>query len=74
MELKGTRRLFLAWLPIIVAATVLGGMAGITIYAVIIFFGLQLSFIEYFISSLAGALSLIFILKKYHIPVRGLKE
>ena len=74
MELKGTRHLVFAWLPIIIAATTLGGLGALAFNFLAILFGLQLAFLKVFLGSLGGVLGLIYVLKKHHIPVRGLKE
>ena len=37
-------------------------------------FGLQLAYLEVFLGSLGGVLGLIYVLKKHHIPVRGLPD
>lgn len=74
MELKGARHLVLAWVPIIIAATVLGGLACLSVNALIALSGLRLPYIDAFIGSLCGVLGLIFALHKHHIPVRGLPD
>ena len=74
MELKGTRHIVLAWLPIIVAAMIIGGIAAIAANTILKILGLHLPFIHEFIGSLAGALALAYVLKKHHIPVKGLPD
>ena len=74
MELKGTRHLVFAWLPIIIAATALGGLGALAFHFLAIQFGLQLAYLEVFLGSLGGVLGLIYVLKKHHIPVRGLPD
>ena len=69
MELKGTRHLVLAWVPIILAAMIIGGIAAIAANTILRQLGLDLPYIAEFIGSLAGALVLAFVLKKHHIPV-----
>jgi hypothetical protein len=74
LELKGTRHPVLSWVPIIIVATVLGGVAGSAANAVIKLTGLELPYVDIFVGSLGGALGLIVVLRKHHIPVRGLPE
>ena len=74
MELKGTRHLFLAWVPIILAAMIIGGIVAIAINTILRQAGLDLPYISEFIGSLAGALALAYVLKKHHIPVKGLPD
>ena len=74
MELKGTRHLVFAWLPIIIAATTLGGLSALAFNFLAMEFGLQLAYLEAFLGSLGGVLGLIYVLKKHHIPVRGLPD
>ena len=74
MELKGTRYLVLAWVPIILAAMFIGGTAAIAVNKILLLVGLDLPYISEFIGSLAGALALTYVLKKYHIPVKGLPD
>ena len=74
MELKGTRHLVLAWLPIIIAATALGGLGALAFNVLAMRFGLQPAYLEVFLGSLGGVLGLIYVLKKHHIPVRGLPD
>lgn len=74
MELKGTRHPVLAWMPIVLAATVLGGLAGLAVNSIFALSGLYLPYVDIFVGSLSGALGLIYVLKKHHIPVRGLRE
>ena len=74
MELKGTRHLFLAWVPIILAAMIIGGIAAIAVNKILRQVGLDLPYIPEFIGSLAGALALAYVLKKHHIPVKGLPD
>ena len=74
MELKGTRHLVLAWVQIILAAMIIGGIAAIAANTILRQLGLDLPYIAEFIGSLAGALALAFVLKKHHIPVRGLPD
>ena len=69
MELKGTRHLVLAWVPIILAAMIIGGIAAIAANTILRQLGLDLPHIAEFIGSLAGALALAIVLKKHHIPV-----
>ena len=70
MELKGTRYLVLAML----AAMIIGGVGAIAINTILRQLGLDLPYISEFIGSLAGALALAFVLKKHHIPVKGLPD
>ena len=74
LELKGTRHLVLAWVPIILAAMIIGGMVAIAANTILRQVGLDLPYIAEFIGSLAGALALAFVLKKHHIPVKGLPD
>ncbi len=74
MELKGTRHPVLAWVPIVMVATGLGGLAGLTVNSIFAMLGLYLPYFDIFVGSLSGALGLIYVLKKHHIPVRGLRE
>ena len=74
MELKGTRHLVLAWVPIILAAMTIGGIVAIAFNTIPGQLGLDLPYIAEFIGSLAGALALAFVLKKHHIPVKGLPD
>ena len=74
MELKGTRHLVLAWVPIIIAATFIGGLAGIAVNAILALAGLPVGYIDVFVGSFTGALGLIYVLKKHHIPVKGLPD
>ena len=74
MELKGTRHLVLAWEPIILAAMIIGGIAAIAVNTILKLLGLHLPYIHEFIGSLAGALALAYVLKKHHIPVKGLPD
>ena len=74
MELKGTRHLVLAWVPIILAAMIIGGIVAIAVNTTLKKLGLDLPYIPEFIGSLAGALALIYVLKKHHIPVKGLPD
>ena len=74
MELKGTRHLVIAWVPIILAAMIIGGIAAIAVNKILRQVGLDLPYIPEFIGSLAGALALIYVLKKHHIPVKGLPD
>ena len=74
MELKGTRHLVFAWLPIIIAATTLGGLSALAFNFLAMEFGLKLAYLEVFLGSLGGVLGLIYVLKKHHIPVRGLPD
>ena len=74
MELKGTRHLVLAWVPIILAAMFIGGIAAIAANKILLLAGLDLPYISEFIGSLAGALALTYVLKKHHIPVKGLPD
>ena len=72
MELKGARHLVLAWVPIILAAMIIGGIVAIALNTILRQLGGDLPYIAEFIGSLAGALALAFVLKKHHIPVKGL--
>ena len=72
MELKGTRHLVLAWVPIILAAMIIGEIAAIAANTILRHLGLDLPYIAEFIRSLSGALALVFVLKKHHIAVKGL--
>ena len=74
MELKGTRHLVLAWVPIILVAMIIGGIVAIAANTILRHLGVDLPFIAEFIGSLAGALALAFVLKKHHIPVKGLPD
>ena len=74
LELKGTRHLFLAWVPIILAAMIIGGVVAIAVNTTLRHLGFDLPYISEFIGSLAGALALAYVLKKYHIPVKGLPD
>ena len=74
MELKGTRHLFIAWVPIILAAMIIGGIAAIAVNKILRQVGLDLPYIPEFIGSLAGALALAYVLKKHHVPVKGLPD
>ena len=74
MELKGTRHLVLAWVPIILAAMIIGGIAAVAVNTILRQLGLDIPYISEFIGSLAGALGLAFVLKKHHIPVKGLPD
>ena len=74
MELKGTRYLVLAWVPIILAAMIIGGVVAIAVNTTLRQLGLDLPYIPEFIGSMAGALALAFVLKKHHIPVKGLPD
>ena len=74
MELKGTRHLVLAWVPIILAAMIIGGIVAIAVNTTLRQLGLDLPYISEFIGSLAGALALVYVLKKHHIPVKGLPD
>ena len=68
MELKGTRHLVLAWVPIILAAMIIGGIIAIALNTILRQLGLDLPYIAEFIGSLAGALALAFVLKKTSHP------
>jgi len=74
LELKGTRYLVFAWVPIILAAMFIGGIAAIAVNKILLLIGLDLPYIAEFIGSLAGALALAYLLKKHHIPVKGLPD
>ena len=74
MELKGTRHLVLAWVPIILAAMIIGGIVAVAVNTILRQLGLDIPYISEFIGSLAGALALSFVLKKHHIPVKGLPD
>ena len=74
MGLKGTRHLVFAWVPIIVAAMNIGGVVAIALNTTLRQLGLDLPYISEFIGSLAGALALAYVLKKHHIPVKGLPD
>ena len=74
MELKGTRHLVFAWVPIILAAMTIGGVVAIAVNTILRQLGLDLPYISEFIGSLAGALALVYVLKKHHIPVKGLPD
>ena len=63
MELKGTRHLVLAWVPIILAAMIIGGIVAIALNTILRQLGGDLPYIAEFIGSLAGALALAFVLK-----------
>ena len=58
MELKGTRHLVLAWVPIILAAMIIGGIAAIAANTILRQLGLDIPYIAEFIGSLAGALAI----------------
>jgi len=74
LELKGARHLVLAWVPIILAAMIIGGVAAIAANTILRQLGLDIPYIAGFIGSLAGALAPAFVLKKHHIPVKGLPD
>ena len=74
MELKGTRHLIVSWVPIILAAMIIGGVVAIAVNTTLRQLGLDLPYISEFIGSLAGALALAYVLKKHHIPVKGLPD
>ena len=74
MELKGTRHLVLAWVPIILAAMIIGGIVAVAVNTILRQLGLDIPYISEFIGSLAGALALSFVLKKHHIPGKGLPD
>tara|TARA_B100000963_G_C22347800_1_gene545878 strand:- start:353 stop:577 length:225 start_codon:yes stop_codon:yes gene_type:complete len=74
LELKGTRRLFLAWVPIVLAAMMIGGVIAIAVNTTLRLLGLDIPYMSEFIGSLAGALALAYVLKKHHIPVKGLPD
>ena len=74
MELKGTRHLVFAWVPIIIAATALGGSAALICDFLATRVGFHLPSLDVFLGSLSGVLGLIFVLKKHYIPVRGLPD
>ena len=74
MELKGTRHLVLAWVPIIIVATLLGGLAGMAVNVTLVLAGLHVAYIDVFVGSFTGALGLIYVLQKHHIPVKGLPD
>ena len=74
MKLKGTRLLVLAWVPIILAAMIIGGIAAVAVNTILSQLGLDFPYIAEFIGSPAGALALAFVLKKHHLPVKGLLE
>ena len=58
MELKGTRHLVLAWVPIILAAMIIGGIVAVAVNTILRQLGLDIPYISEFIGSLAGALSI----------------
>ena len=62
-ELKGTRHLVLAWVPIILAAMIIGGIVAVAVNTILRQLGLDIPYIAEFIGSLAGALALAFVLK-----------
>ena len=74
MELKETRHLFLACVPIVLAAMIIGGIVAIAANTILRQLGLDLPYIAEFIGSLAGALALANVLKKHHISVKGLPD
>ena len=74
LELKGTRHLIVAWVPIIITATALGSCAGMAFHLLAARAGVQQLYLDFVIASLSGVLGLIFVLKKHHIPVRGLPD
>ena len=74
MELKGTRHLIVAWVPIIIVAVTLGSFAGLLFHMLAGQTGFHRPFLDILVGSLGGVLGLIFVLKKYHIPVRGLPD
>ena len=74
LELNGTRHLVLAWVPIILAAMIIGRIVAIALNTILSQLGLDLLYIAELIGSLAGALALAFVLKKHHIPVKGLPD
>jgi len=53
---------------------IIGGIAAIAVNKILRQVGLDLPYIPEFIGSLAGALALIYVLKKHHIPVKGLPD
>ena len=69
MELKCTRHLVLAWVPIILAAVMIGGIVSIAVNKILRHLGLDIPYIAEFIGSLASALALAFVLKKHHIEI-----
>ena len=74
MELKGTRHLIVAWVPIVIVATTLGALAGLLFHLLAGQAGFHRPFLDIIFGSLSGVLGLIFVLRKYHIPVRGLPD
>jgi len=53
---------------------IIGGIVAIAINTILRQLGLNIPYISEFIGSLAGALALAFVLKKHHIPVKGLPD
>ena len=51
MELKGTRHLVLAWVPIILAAMIIGGIIAIALNTILRQLGLDLPYIAEFIGT-----------------------
>ena len=51
-----------------------GGLSALAFNFLAMEFGLQLAYLEVFLGSLGGVLGLIYVLKKHHIPVRGLPD
>jgi hypothetical protein len=51
---------------------IIGGIVAIALNTILRQLGGDLPYIAEFIGSLAGALALAFVLKKHHIPVKGL--
>jgi len=74
LELKGTHHLVLAWVPIILAAMIIGGVVPIAINTILRQLELDLPYISEFIGCLAGALALAYVFKRHRIPVKGLPD
>jgi len=53
---------------------IIGGVAAIAANTILRQLGLDIPYIAGFIGSLAGALAPAFVLKKHHIPVKGLPD
>ena len=74
MELKGTSHLFLACVPIVPAAMIIGGVVAIAVNSTLRHLGLDFPYMSEFIRSLAGAVVLACVLKKHQIPMKDLPD
>tara|TARA_B100001057_G_C22185254_1_gene694826 strand:+ start:247 stop:411 length:165 start_codon:yes stop_codon:yes gene_type:complete len=52
----------------------IGGVIAIAVNTTLRLLGLDIPYMSEFIGSLAGALALAYVLKKHHIPVKGLPD